>query len=215
MNQSAQNGRIKEISAEIIALTDEVCRSKLNEEYADLSRELTELLASVEDSPLVRGRREIWAAGIVYAIGYVNFLFDSDSSPYLSADDLCDAFGVKKGSAYQKSVLIRDNLEMVQFDPRWTLPSMQDENPYNWMIEIDGFVVDTRYAPKDIQELAYEKGLIPYIPDGRIEIDSFEAVDDEETSEPFLQVQEENSRDKKKRKKKQRPQDPSQLSFGM
>jgi hypothetical protein len=39
---------------------------------------------------------------------------------------------VKKSSAYQKSLLIREKLEMFQLEPRWTLPSLQDENPYNW-----------------------------------------------------------------------------------
>jgi hypothetical protein len=205
--------RMKEIYEEITSLTDEVCRTQLNDEYAELARQMTELLASFSESPLERGKREIWAAGIVYALGYVNFLFDTYRDPYLSADELCQAFGVKKSSAYQKSVLIRNNLEIFQFDPRWTLPSMQDENPYNWMIEVDGFVLDTRYAPKEIQEIAYQKGLIPYVPDGRVAIGSFEPVADEETTENLLRVQEENSRDKKKGKRKQPPPDPSQLSL--
>jgi hypothetical protein len=125
-------GRMKEIYEEIKGRTDEVCCTQLNEEYAELARDMTELMASFSDSPLVRGKREIWAAGIVYALGHVNFLFDTHSAQYLGAEDLCNAFGVKKSSAYQKSLLIREKLEMFQLEPRWTLPSLQDENPYNW-----------------------------------------------------------------------------------
>jgi len=32
------------------------------------------------------------------------------------------------------------------------------------MIEVNGFLIDIRYAKKEIKEIAYEKGLIPYIP---------------------------------------------------
>ena len=79
--------RMKEIYEEITSLTDEVCRTQLNDEYAELARQMTELLASFSESPLGRGKREIWAAGIVYALGYVNFLFDTYRDPYLSADE--------------------------------------------------------------------------------------------------------------------------------
>ena len=37
-----------------------------------------------------------------------------------------------------------------------------------WMVEVNGFVTDVRHAPREVQEIALEKGLIPYIP-GRVE----------------------------------------------
>ena len=33
-----------------------------------------------------------------------------------------------------------------------------------WMISVNGFLIDARYAPADIQAEAYRRGLIPYIP---------------------------------------------------
>jgi hypothetical protein len=36
------------------------------------------------------------ATGVVYALGQVNFLFDRSSEPYVSHDDLADAFGLSK-----------------------------------------------------------------------------------------------------------------------
>ena len=33
-----------------------------------------------------------------------------------------------------------------------------------WMIEVNGFMVDARYASVEIQEEAFQRGLIPYIP---------------------------------------------------
>jgi hypothetical protein len=55
-------------------------------------------------------------------------------------------------------------LKIVQFDPDWCLPSNLDDNPLVWMLQVNGFWVDIRSMPREVQVLAYEKGLIPYIP---------------------------------------------------
>ncbi len=53
---------------------------------------------------------------------------------------------------------------MYQMDPDWILPSNIDDNLLAWMIQVNGFVIDARHAPREIQEEAFRKGLIPYIP---------------------------------------------------
>jgi hypothetical protein len=63
-----------------------------------------------------------------------------------------------------KSKQIRDLFGMYQMDPDWTLPSMVDQNPLIWMLNVNGFIMDVRHAPREIQEEAFRKGLIPYIP---------------------------------------------------
>jgi len=35
------------------------------------------------------------------------------------------------------------------------------------MLEVNGFLMDIRSAPRELQEVAFEKGLIPYIPADR------------------------------------------------
>ena len=47
------------------------------------------------------------------------------------------------------------------FDPKWTLPSRMDDNPVVWMLEVNGFLMDIRNAPRELQEVAFAKGLIP------------------------------------------------------
>ena len=150
---------------EITSLTDAVCRKHLNNEYAEMSREMAAALARKRPSPLAGGRANSWACGIVYSVGFVNFLFDKSFPPYLSAEDLCAAFGVAKGTGYNKSKEIRDLLDLMHFDPRWTLPSLMEDNPMAWMISVNGLIVDVRNAPRSIQEEAFRKGLIPYLPD--------------------------------------------------
>jgi len=33
-----------------------------------------------------------------------------------------------------------------------------------WMVQVNGFFVDIRDMPLEVQEQAFEKGIIPYIP---------------------------------------------------
>ena len=58
--------------------------------------------------------------------------------------------------------------KMTQLDPRWTLPSNLDNNPMVWMIMVNGYIIDARKAPYEIQEQAYHAGIIPYIPADKI-----------------------------------------------
>jgi hypothetical protein len=44
------------------------------------------------------------------------------------------------------------------------LPSMLDENPLAWIVEVNGLPVDVRSMPREVQEEAYRLGLIPYVP---------------------------------------------------
>ena len=148
----------------IVALTDEVCNEHLDEEYAQLARQATAALCRKRPSPLERGRVNSWACGIVYALGFVNFLFDKTQHPHMSAAELCAAFGVAKGTGSAKSKAVRDALNMSQMDPDWFRPSHMDDNIMAWMIMVDGLIVDARTMPPEIQHIAYQKGLIPYIP---------------------------------------------------
>ena len=148
----------------IVALTDAVCEEHLNEEYAELCREMAAKLARKRPSPLASGRTQTWAAAITYTIGQVNFLFDKSQTPHMTAAELAEAFGVAQSSASNKAKSIRDMLKIYMMDAKWTLPSRMDSNPLVWMIEVNGFIVDARYVPREIQEIAFEKGFIPYIP---------------------------------------------------
>jgi len=150
----------------ITTVTDGFCQAKLNEEYADMCRQLTAKLCRKRPSPLTRGRTKNWAAGIVHAIGTVNFAFDKSLSPHITIPDISSYFGVGKSSPASKSKEIRNSLNIGLMDPEWTLPSRMDSNPMAWHISVNGFIMDARSAPREIQEAAFAKGLIPYIPAG-------------------------------------------------
>jgi hypothetical protein len=160
-------GDVKAIFEVIVEMTDAFCEAYLNGEYADLCRKLAAVLARKRPSPLTRGKWETWACGIVRTVGWVNFLDDPTQTPHMTLTFIDKAFGVAESTGQGKSKTIRNLLKIRQFDPKWTLPSKMDDNPMIWMVEVNGFLMDLRQASRELQEVAYEKGIIPYIPADR------------------------------------------------
>jgi hypothetical protein len=148
----------------IVRLTDEVSRKNLNAEYAQLLRYATAALCRKRPSPVAKGHINTWACGIAYAIGAVNFLFDKSQTPHMSAAELCKAFGVSQSTGSAKAKVVKDVLGLFQLHPDWCLPSKLESNPLVWMLSVNGLMVDIRSMPREVQEIAYQKGLIPYIP---------------------------------------------------
>ena len=52
------------------------------------------------------GAREVWATAVVYVVARLNFLFDTASPHYLSADTICGHFGTKKGTVSARATEI-------------------------------------------------------------------------------------------------------------
>lgn len=154
----------KEKHEAVIGITDEFCHEHLNEEYADLSRKVAAALSRQRPSPLESGRTRSWAAGIVYALGRVNFLSDDSREPHMSLAEMCEKIGVSPSTASNKSRETWNRLGLMQLHPDWCLPSMLEENPLAWIVEANGLPVDVRSMPREVQEEAYRLGLIPYVP---------------------------------------------------
>ena len=148
----------------VTQLTNSVCQTHLNDEWAALCCELTAALARKRPSPLSRGQIEVWAAAILHALGVVNLLHDRSQTPSMSVAELCAAFGVSQSAVGNRSKHIRDLFKMNQLDPNWTLRSRMDENPLAWLITVNGLVVDARHLPPEMQAEAHRRGLIPYVP---------------------------------------------------
>ncbi|WP_245808059.1 DUF6398 domain-containing protein, partial [Crenothrix polyspora] len=91
-------------------------------------------------------------------------LVDKSQDPHCAASDIYNHFGIASSTGQNKSKEVRDLLKMRQFSPEWTVPSKIEQNPMIWMITVNGMIVDVRYMPLEVQEIAYKKGLIPYIP---------------------------------------------------
>jgi hypothetical protein len=151
----------------VSSIIDRFCREHLNEEYAQVSRELAAALCRKRPSPLQQGKPEQWACACVYVIGSTNFLHDKTQTPHLPLGRVCELFGIGKSTATARARSIQDLLGISQLDPRWTLPSKLKDNPLVWLIEVNGFVVDMRSVPLALQEEAFRRGFIPFVPGKR------------------------------------------------
>ena len=121
----------------ITQLTDSFCEKHLNEEYRQL---------------------------IHRALGRINFLDDASTTPHCKPKVIHEFFGIAESTGQNKSKEIRELLKMGPFDPNWMLPSRIADSPTTWILMVNGLAMDIRTAPTDLQRLAFEKGLIPYVP---------------------------------------------------
>lgn len=145
-------------------MTDRFCRQHLNEEYAELARSAIAALCRKRPSPLQSGRPQTWACAVLYALGQVNYLYDKSNTPCMSMQDLCARFGIAASTGGNKAKQVRDALHIRPWDHRWTLPSLLENTDMIWTLEVDGLLVDLRNLPLILQEEAFRKGLIPYVP---------------------------------------------------
>lgn len=124
-------------------------------------------LARKRPSPLLYGQGATWAAGIVHALGMVNFLFDKSQIPHIRSQEIVEWFDLAQSTISAKSKSIRDMLKISQLDSCWTLPSRLIDHPMAWLVEVNGFIIDIRQASYDLQVKAFNAGVIPYIPDDK------------------------------------------------
>lgn len=149
---------------EILEVISSFCDEKLDDDYLELAIELIAKLARKKPSPLLSGKTNTWAVGIIHALGTINFLFDKSNKPYISSKDLADYFGLSQSTISAKSKSIRDLFKMRPLDLNWTLKSNIDSNHMGWMVMVDGYIMDIRQADINLQIQAYEQGIIPYVP---------------------------------------------------
>lgn len=151
----------------IVALIDAFCRDHLDEEYRALCRRLAGLLARKRPSPIIRGKPESWASGIVRVIGRMNFLDDPSQPHHMKMSEIDKGFGVSEATGSAKATAIRKLIDCSMLDVEWILPSRMDDNPLIWLLKVNGVIMDIRDCPREAQVVAFENGLIPYIPADR------------------------------------------------
>ena len=159
----AMVGRYQEV-AEII---EGFCDEKLNAEYEELCLHALQKLCRKRPSPLLGGKARTWACGIVYAIASNNFIFDKSQPIHMTADDIAGWFGLAKSTAGNKAAEVIRLLNISYFNAEFSLKSHIDSNPAIWYLSVNGYYVDIRDMPREVQMEALRKGLIPYLPEER------------------------------------------------
>lgn len=147
---------------EITGLKDSACARRLDSEYGELCRRLVAKLARKRPVPIERGESRVWAAGVIYAIGQNNFLFDPSQTPHCSADQLSELVGVAKSTMAAKAKRIRDAVRLdAPMDPEFCRVELLATHPLAWLVEVDGLIIDARMLPPELQAEAQRRGLIP------------------------------------------------------
>lgn len=102
MTKVEKTERLNEIKDLVLAF----CEEHLDEELYGYALELCDMLGRKRKISITRGKKEIWAASIIYVIARLNFLFDPESEFFISADTVCDFFGAKKSTVGNKATQI-------------------------------------------------------------------------------------------------------------
>lgn len=88
---------------------------------------------------IYRGKNEIWAASIIYVIARLNFLFDKENDNYVSVDELCDYFNVKKSTIGNKATQIEKIYNISPGNKKYTKPEIA--KLFEYYKTTDGFII--------------------------------------------------------------------------
>jgi len=82
------------------------CEEHLTQELEGYAVKLCERLGKKRIINIARGKKEIWAASVIYVIARLNFLFDKQNENYITVDTICNYFGTKKSTIGTKATQI-------------------------------------------------------------------------------------------------------------
>jgi hypothetical protein len=138
---------------EILARISDFCAQKLDSEYFELAERLVAKLGQKRNVPFATGQTQLWAAAIMHALGTINFLFDKASSPYISVDEMNNFFETNKSTVGNKSKLVRGLLKLNRWDNEFSTKRMNESNPFNNLVMVDGLIVPLNTLPEKYQEM--------------------------------------------------------------
>lgn len=132
---------------EIKGVVESFCEQYLNDELATCSLRLCDTLGRSRKLDVARGKKEIWAASIVYVIARVNFLFDKANTYFLTSDTICDFFGTKKTTVGNKATSIEKALNIGIGDTKYCTPEIRASFS---MVELPGGLIIPEKMIKEI-----------------------------------------------------------------
>jgi len=132
---------IKVKEKQLLDMVESFSQEHINKEYGELCSNLVKKMGRKHDVPFKRGKIEIWASAVIYAIGQINFLFDASFEPYVSPDEICDYFNTKKSTVSSKAKIIRDMFNMGYFDEEFSTKDIEKSSPLKNMVVGDNGII--------------------------------------------------------------------------
>ena len=144
---------------EIKSIYQGYCKQHLDDEYLALCDQLYEDLLEFDADVFQRGRINIWASAIVWAVGSINFLGDKSFEPYASLKDVCSYFGANTSTVGQKAALIREWLDIDQFTEEYIRSDSSLLEMLNSMVITESGLIVPRDMLEGVEEDDFEDEL--------------------------------------------------------
>lgn len=181
--------KIQRIGNELKRLTGDLCRSRINEEYADLCEKMIDKMARKRNVPFLKGKIETWAASIVYTIGQVNFLFDRSFEPFMEGGDICSYFNVSRSVVSNKAKRIREMFRIEHWDDEFSTERYKGKHPLNDFVMLNNGLIVTKDQLREMifndiiamveeEEIVDDEDEMERIPDNKNEIQTELDIDD-------------------------------------
>ena len=156
------DSKTKEKQDKLIELVSSFCIDNLNEDYEQAAVKLVEKMGRKHEVPFKRGKLEIWASAVIYALGQINFLFDKSFKPFSTSDEICDYFGTKKSTVSNKARVIREMFNLNHFDKEFSTEHVISGIPTYLVDEDSGMMVPTSDADEFFDDVSnlFEEGKI-------------------------------------------------------
>jgi hypothetical protein len=110
------------------------------------------------------GARTYMGCGNSVCHRFKQFYFDKTQEIHLTTKELASAFGISTSTAASKAAELKKMFKIDYFNSEWMLPELIEASPMIWMVQVNGFIVDIRDMPLEVQQQAFEMGIIPYVP---------------------------------------------------
>jgi len=148
MEKAKKDEQLKEIKELVVSF----CVEHLNEELKSYVLKLCDTLGRKRKISITSGKKEIWAASIIYVIARLNFLFDTKNELFLSADTICDFFGTRKSTVGNKATQIEKACKLGIGAEGFCSPEISDTMT---LVELpNGFIIPKSMLPDF--EIVYE-----------------------------------------------------------
>ncbi|MDR1608085.1 MAG: DUF6398 domain-containing protein [Deltaproteobacteria bacterium] len=125
---------------EIARIIIEFSSEFLDDEYKSLNLAALAKLCRKRPSPVVKGKDHNWAAGIVCAIGSINFLFDKEQPVSISRDELASWFGLSKSTISYKAREIKNILNLSYFSSEFLSRRILEKSSYLNFFKLGNFI---------------------------------------------------------------------------
>lgn len=133
---------------DIKQLIIDYCKKHLDDDYLKICTKVFNDLLKNDKSIFTRGKAEIWAASVIWAVGGTNFLGDKSFEPYATLNDVCEFFNANSSTVGQKSRKIKDILDIDIFNPEYRLSDSKVGSFLDSLVMTDNGII----LPRDMLE---------------------------------------------------------------